>query len=142
MPGRSTPRNTLILLVTTCIVVFTVGLVLLVVGFMKYTKPNPSVPYMWGITLCRVNGTEKWVGMELGHQQACPLSDPVAQPQAIMVPPGVLVADVPYNPVIYVTNKGVSLFKDRELLSQSSYSSSHWYNFFLTQSKWRNNIFY
>ncbi len=63
------------------------------------------------ITMCRVNITEeKWVGMELSAREDCPplLSDAqTGQPQSIRIPSGILVSSVPYNPVIYVTNKGM-----------------------------------
>jgi len=99
-------RNTLLGLVITCIVIFTTGIVLLLVGYIKFSEPNDSVPYMWSITLCRVNGTEKWVGMELSSRQECPQVLPeTGQPQYIRIPAGVLLSSVPYDPVIYVTNK-------------------------------------
>lgn len=104
------PRNRLIGLVALCIAVFTVGIVLLIVGFFKYTTPYPSVPYFWSVGLCRVNETEKWVGMELHNQHECP-RDPPPEPQEISIPAGILVASVPYDPVIYVTNKGMFFFR-------------------------------
>jgi len=104
--SRSASRKTLIGLIASCITVFAAGVVLLIVGFVKFNSPNPSVPYMWGVTLCRINGTEKWVGMELSTDSACPTVLPDnGQPQQIYIPPGVLVSSVPYSPVIYVTNK-------------------------------------
>jgi hypothetical protein len=106
-PDRRSPR-TLLALVVTCVVVFTVGVILLVVGFVKFTSPYPTVPYMWGITLCRVNGTEQWVGMELQYYEPCPhiTTKDAGQAQSITIPQGILIASVPYVPVIYVTNKG------------------------------------
>ena len=108
-PERPTSRSTLLALVVTCMVVFTVGVILLVVGFFKFTSPYPKVPYMWSITLCRVNGTERWVGMELQSRQDCPfIPKDGGESQSIKIPPGILIASVPYVPVIYVTNKGNS----------------------------------
>eukprot|EP00026_Physarum_polycephalum_P014173 Phypoly_transcript_14658.p1 GENE.Phypoly_transcript_14658~~Phypoly_transcript_14658.p1 ORF type:complete len:290 (+),score=20.77 Phypoly_transcript_14658:131-871(+) len=81
------------------------GVILLVVGFVKFNRSYPPVPYFWSITLCRVNGTEKWVGMELDSRQECPPNVKESEPQTIKIPPGILIASVPYIPVIYVTNK-------------------------------------
>lgn len=100
-------RRTLWGLIIATVSVFIVGVVLLGVGFIKFTKPNPSVPYMWGLTLCRVDNTEKWVGVELNKSaEACPSPLPEnGTPQYINIPAGVLKHGVPYSPVLYVTNK-------------------------------------
>jgi hypothetical protein len=106
-PPDRPPRNSLLALVVTCIVIFTAGIILLVVGFVKFTRPYPGVPYFWSITLCRVNGTERWVGMELTPYQECPLVlKEYGESQAINIPAGILISSVPYIPVLYVTNKG------------------------------------
>lgn len=106
-------RRTLWGLIAATVSVFIVGVVLLGVGFIKFTRPNPSVPYMWSLTLCRVDNTEKWVGVELNktagegvNATTCPSPLPEnGTPQYINIPAGVLKAGVPYSPVLYVTNK-------------------------------------
>jgi len=87
--------------------VFVLGIALLLLGFFMYREDSPAVPYMWSLTLCKVEGAEKWIGMELGVDDHCPtnLTLKDGTPQSFHIPPGVLIASVPYDPVIYVTNK-------------------------------------
>lgn len=93
--------------VLVCSTVFAIGIILLGIGFFKFTAVNPPVQYMWSLTLCKVTNQSKWIGMELAHNENCPkdLTVKDGTPQTFLIPQNILMRSVPYEPVIYVTDK-------------------------------------
>jgi len=83
------------------------ALFFLAVGWSKYRTEVPPVPYYWSITLCKVQGVNQWVGLELGQNDICPTNITVATgtPQSFSVPSFIFEKSVPYAPVLFVTNK-------------------------------------
>ncbi|EGG18434.1 hypothetical protein DFA_03928 [Cavenderia fasciculata] len=82
-----------------CTSVFTVGVILLVMGFIKYNSEPPPPPYMWSVDLCST-GKFNWVSDDNTNEVCRPMVE-----QTFQVSYQILGESIPYEPVVYVTDK-------------------------------------
>eukprot|EP01111_Echinosteliopsis_oligospora_P012702 TRINITY_DN4385_c0_g1_i1.p1 TRINITY_DN4385_c0_g1~~TRINITY_DN4385_c0_g1_i1.p1 ORF type:complete len:286 (-),score=72.60 TRINITY_DN4385_c0_g1_i1:18-875(-) len=101
-------RRTFLWLLATATCVFVAGVILLVIGFYMFTRVNKELPYMWSVNLCKIPQLERWVGFPLLQNEKCPTnltSHDDGLSQTFKIPDDILLQEVPYYPVIYITNK-------------------------------------
>ncbi|EGC38536.1 hypothetical protein DICPUDRAFT_75877 [Dictyostelium purpureum] len=103
-------------LVLVCTSLFVVGIVLLILGFLAYMSEPAPPAYIYSVNLCEdkpeidpvtnLTLSKIWVGYQLREDQdSCPTPLEFSNDQFFNVPKGVLGESVPYDIMVYSTNK-------------------------------------